>query len=76
MIISLELFRYSEHIYTCFKDVFENLGGKVILTKTFTSGKNQNIKGLVRELISSGADGILISASGTVPNVINMYSEK
>lgn len=51
---------YTENWLNGFSAVFSKLGGKVVLTRTFLSGKDTVFLPLVQELLSSKADSVLI----------------
>ena len=54
---------YTEGLYVNFKSEFENMGGKLTLVVTFTSGQETSYLKLSRTLIDSNPDGLLIAAS-------------
>lgn len=51
---------YSESWLNDFRSVFSSLGGKIVLTRTFSSGQDKVFQPLVRELLLSQADTVLI----------------
>jgi len=55
---------YADLLCQGFQEDFTALGGQVLLVSTFTSGCNESAARLAGELVSSGAQGVLISASG------------
>ena len=54
---------YSEGWLNDFRTAFTKLGGKVVLTRTFQSGRDTVFQSLVQELLSSKADSVLIIAN-------------
>ena len=55
---------YSGQIYQGFRIAFAKNGGQVILAKAFSSGSGEDFEKLAQELVASGAEGVVISASG------------
>ncbi|MBW2047490.1 MAG: ABC transporter substrate-binding protein [Deltaproteobacteria bacterium] len=53
---------YTEGYFNNFREEFEGLGGKVIHTETFTSGKDVDFSRLAELLLKPGPDGILVAA--------------
>lgn len=51
---------YTESWLNDFRTAFSALGGKVVLTRTFLSGKDTVFQPLVRDLLTSKADAVLI----------------
>lgn len=51
---------YTESWLNDFKRAYTELGGKIVLVKSFRSGSDTVFNPLVRELVSSGADTVLI----------------
>ncbi len=54
---------YSEGWLNGFRTSFSASGGKIVLTRTFQSGKDTAFQPLVQELLSSKADSVLIIAN-------------
>ena len=51
---------YTESWLNAFSETFSKLGGKVVLTKSFQSGKDTVFLPLVQELLAAKADSVLI----------------
>lgn len=51
---------YTESWLNSFRSTFTALGGKIVLTKSFQSGKDTVFQSLAKELIASKADGVLV----------------
>ena len=60
---------YSESWLNGFRSVFTAQGGKIVLTKAFYSGRDTVFQPLVRELLASQADTVLI-VSGAVDSAL------
>ncbi len=54
---------YAEDYFQNFKMAFENMGGKIIWTKTFKSGDESHFESLAISIINQEPDGILIIAN-------------
>lgn len=53
---------FAEGLFRIFRPGFENMGGKVIHTKTFSSGDQVPYLDIARNMLISSADGLLIIA--------------
>ena len=53
---------YTEGFYNNFRNEFEKLGGAIIFSKGFTSGKDLSFSALTAEILSIEAEGVLIVA--------------
>jgi len=51
---------YTEGWYSRYKSEFEKFGGKIISTKTFTSGQDVDYHGLIQSIIKADPDGMII----------------
>jgi branched-chain amino acid transport system substrate-binding protein len=51
---------YSESWLNDFRTAFEKLGGRIVMTSSFSSGKEPVFQPLVKELLSAKADSVLI----------------
>lgn len=60
---------YSEGWLNDFRSAFEAQGGKIVLTKTFQSGRDTVFQPVARELLASQADTVLI-ISGAVDSAL------
>ncbi len=53
---------YTEGFFNSFKEEFEKLGGEIIFSKGFASGKDFSFSALAAEILSTEAEGVLIVA--------------
>ena len=53
---------FSEEWYSNFSAEFERMGGRMVVTQSFTSGQPVSYLNIVKELLSSEPDGLLIVA--------------
>lgn len=55
---------YTEQIHHGFQKTFTEKGGKVIMVRAFFSGSGEDFEKIAQDVVASGAEGVLISASG------------
>lgn len=63
VIYDLSNSKYTEDWYKNFKEKYESLDGKIIASEKFTSGKNPDFEMLIKNLLSSEPEGMVIIAN-------------
>ncbi|MDM8535586.1 ABC transporter substrate-binding protein [Desulfobacterales bacterium HSG17] len=67
---------YSERVYKLFRDTFKGLGGEVLLTETFTSGKNASYFDISERLLKDQPQGVFIVAGAMDTAMICQHLRK
>jgi len=67
---------YTEELFKHFRNKFEELGGSIVFTTHFVSGSNVSFAEVARQMVDSGADGMVVIASGTDAAVICQHLQR
>lgn len=67
---------YTEEIYRYFKAAYERAGGQVVLAEPYMSEVGTKFSSLASKVLASGAQGVLIFASGMEAGILTQHLRK